>query len=797
MLSRSCDRRVVNDAVTSSTPVVRISTIQTSTIIGSMLAIITQNGTSLIDPTNFKNSSSNSFPTSSSLECFMNAWSPDNSQLYMANSSSIKRYTPSESLLEELYHGSDTVTCLAMKDKSSLLFFAAANKVWSLDCTESPGKVLSSLEPHKHTVTGISISNDGTLLASVSASAVFVHNLTLSSHTQLKGLPDKKPVNCCLFHQHSRRLLLGIGRDLFIYDTTRPGGSLKTVRIPGGGDIVGVAASPFSKTLVATVTCNGDVVLVDLDKDNGVLKTVNVKTPLTCCAFTAEGAAIYLGTESGKLLILDLRSLEKEPKSFTIGDGTDPIKAINVQRKFKSHRGDTASVKVKSSSTGVTTSSPQRPASSTRTASTSSVVAGSGVKSPVRVTVASKIRGGGGVTPKKKLFSPARTPLSEAKNLGLDAQLATSRSPTLSRRVKPLRLQRSEEQEENRESQARPPSPTSRGITELANARQRTKPTSSHKTGQDVGRLGLGSAPESISGHLAAMRVRSGPPSDGGPRDEGDRPKYTARRIISESAETGAIGRKLRSASTSDAHNKLSSSKAVNGIIVRTQQQQERRSTTPDNSDDRLDLSSPELPREPVTPVSLGKNPTKAPLASAACTGDGVLGLSSPEVAKWTKSKAQKGKGKEKVVEVKKTRFAQHPDDKESCGENGESEDEGSPEIVVDGRQDEELSLQVSPRRPTAAPAWLQSPHRPSAANMNVNAAAQDFLRNIVHDVMYDFQRETKAEMMGLHLDLVRMGRGWKQELREIMEEWNGEIQELKAENRRLKEENERLRRGY
>jgi len=62
-----------------------------------------------------------------------------------------------------------------------------------------------------------------------------------------------------------------------------------------------------------------------------ILKTVNVKTPLTCCAFTAEGAAIYLGTESGKLLILDLRSLEKEPKSFTIGDGGAPIKAINVQ----------------------------------------------------------------------------------------------------------------------------------------------------------------------------------------------------------------------------------------------------------------------------------------------------------------------------------------------------------------------------------------------------------------------------------------------------------------------------------
>ena len=40
---------------------------------------------------------------------------------------------------------------------------------------------------------------------------------------------------------------------------------------------------------------------------------------------------MYLGTESGRLLILDLRSLDKEPKSFTIGDGNALIKAINVQ----------------------------------------------------------------------------------------------------------------------------------------------------------------------------------------------------------------------------------------------------------------------------------------------------------------------------------------------------------------------------------------------------------------------------------------------------------------------------------
>ena len=56
---------------------------------------------------------------------------------------------------------------------------------------------------------------------------------------------------------------------------------------------------------------------------------------------------------------------------------------------------------------------------------------------------------------------------------------------------------------------------------------------------------------------------------------------------------------------------------------------------------------------------------------------------------------------------------------------------------------------------------------------------------------------KTKAEMMGLHLDLVRMGRGWRKEVRDALAEYASELRELREENRRLREENERLRRGY
>ena len=62
---------------------------------------------------------------------------------------------------------------------------------------------------------------------------------------------------------------------------------------------------------------------------------------------------------------------------------------------------------------------------------------------------------------------------------------------------------------------------------------------------------------------------------------------------------------------------------------------------------------------------------------------------------------------------------------------------------------------------------------------------------------MYDFRRETKSEIIGLHLDLVRMGRGWRKELCEALESWSEELKEIRRENELLRQENERLRRGY
>lgn len=63
-----------------------------------------------------------------------------------------------------------------------------------------------------------------------------------------------------------------------VYDTTRPSGPLKTIPMNDAttGDIVSVACSPFSKTLVAVASAGGSVGLVDLDKDKAYVRLRHV-----------------------------------------------------------------------------------------------------------------------------------------------------------------------------------------------------------------------------------------------------------------------------------------------------------------------------------------------------------------------------------------------------------------------------------------------------------------------------------------------------------------------------------------
>lgn len=434
-----------------------------------MLAISTTQALSLIDPGTLKIApssvlSGHAFPQTPTAS----VWSQDNSALFIAFQESIHLYSPSGVPISEIHSSEEPITCLIAKERGQIVIFGASNNVHILEHGSGVGKICQTLASHQSPVNSLSLSNDGTLLASTSLSTAHVHNLSMGSHTVLRGLPQSGQITTCAFHPHSRtRLLLGMGRQVLVYDTTRPSGPLKAVAMSdaSSGDIVALACSPFSKTLVVVATSGGSVGLVDLDKEKGcvclavlspigsnmqhsLFRTMNLKMPLTTATFSPEGAALYFGTENGKLLMVDLRALEKPPKCINIGEGGHRVECMSfqvslislslpsilipwdLQKKLKTgveSKGKmVASTSVKATEPlGTTTNATRRPLAIKVVSSPgrAHAKAGSSAGSPARLvrktTTAPSIRKAATPvkTPKpaeKRVFSPVRDPLNNS-----------------------------------------------------------------------------------------------------------------------------------------------------------------------------------------------------------------------------------------------------------------------------------------------------------------------------------------------------------------------------------------------
>jgi len=172
-----------------------------------------------------------------------------------------------------------------------------------------------------------------------------------------------------------------------------------------------------------------------------------------------------------------------------------------------------------------------------------------------------------------------------------------------------------------------------------------------------------------------------------------------------------------------------------------------------------------------------------------------ILGLGTPEVERWVQAGKPEERSKPEKRDIKgKGKTVGFQDELGDSDQGGDDDQDG---------EKHNLWMQISPRRPPpgvsssgsgSADSWTASP---AVGPSPGGSSAHELLKTIVQDVMYDFQRETKAEMMGLHLDLLRMGRGWKTELRTLMDEYVGDLRDLREENQRLRLENERLRRVY
>lgn len=261
-------------------------------------------------------------------------------------------------------------------------------------------------------------------------------------------------------------------------------------------------------------------------------------------------------------------------------------------------------------------------------------------------------------------------------------------------------------------------------------------------------------------------------------RKENVDPASTPRIALDPSASQPSVrdrdSVRTRKPSASTAHSTSSAKSRIRSVSGSTQRSgpsttQDLRSRTPSPS-----LPSPD--KEPVTPAATRQK------GKAREMGMNVLGLGTPEVQRWVEA------GEVKQAAGRKVGFA--ADEYQHTGDN-KNDDARDAEAAEDAG----MTMQISPRRTLPeSTSWAPVP---SPLRNTGTTPAHDLLHTVISDALFDFRRETKEDIVGLHLDLVRMGRGWRREMRDAMDEWRAELRTLKDENKLLREENERLRRGY
>ncbi|KIY71658.1 WD40 repeat-like protein [Cylindrobasidium torrendii FP15055 ss-10] len=778
-----------------------------------MLAIAVTDALAVVEPATVKKAPESVPTTVGNISAVASSvWTPNDHALYLCSAEGIRRWTSAADTLADVVTGRG-ISNVTTQDAETIIY-SSAESIHVFDLPSST--VTQTFSAHKSPVTSLSVSNDGSLLSSTSSDAIHVHNIAHGSHTVLRGFPIR---GGCLsaFSKHARtRLLVASGSQLAAYDTTRPSSPLRTITVgsPITGDIVAIACSPFSKTLVAAGTTMGYVGLVDLEKEKGLFRTVALNVSLTTLSFSPEGAALYAGTETGKVLIVDLRALDKAPKSITISQSGKRVESISVLPKNKAPGMSTATSK------SSTTTENHASSSSKGADSPSPITVRARVTSLSRRETHARKTSLSMSNPKKAMPPVPSKPLSPLSNSTSNVPFSPSRNtptkrPTASTPLKrgsignsTLRASLSRPENIDVLDAAKSPSLTAR-VRKSSILKPSTPPTERRRTISATPPRVASTSPPKVEEAARPPRLRTMSTMTG--RGSKPEPLPMPRR-------TRAISSVSRVGPPSPQHHltarvpKSSAPPTVYNRETETPSPMPPMPPIPGNMSamlsseplpSRLSTPSPELDgpipdiREPVTPLQRrGKSMS-------------VLGLGTPEVERWI----AKGDAKAKTVEF--VDLGDSEDDEDETKQKDEQEKMPMP-IVADPVQTDDdeplnadlqrarerkeelkrevsMEIQVSPaRRPqmTSMPTPVKSPLRHAGQ-------AQEFLKGVIGDAMFEYQRETKAQMMAMHLEMMGLKRGWRKELQDVMEQYVGDLKDLREENKRLREENERLRRGY
>ncbi|KIJ44383.1 hypothetical protein M422DRAFT_252391 [Sphaerobolus stellatus SS14] len=742
------------------------------------LAITTNTALSLTDGAFSKRqTNSNDFQTVfTQISPIAQTWSHDNQIIYVASSKAIHSFTPGKEDFTTVYQatkGSPLQPTLVSRDKSSIIFAQGSN-IQLLNVGITPAKVSGSLIGHSTPITSLSLSHDSTLLASSSASGTLcVHNLAHNSLTVLKGFSSGTSSKniICSFHPHTRtRLLIGSGKTLTVYDVSRPTAPIKSIQlaerdssgvIPSLGHVVAISCSPFSKGLTAVAFNSGSLALVDLEKERSLLKVLQLKVPIACMTFSTDGAFIILGTENGKIIIKEWKSSASDHRTLSIGAAKgERIMDLAIHRRINK----TPSAGSSPTATKITTTSLKpAPLGQQNPNQASPLPRPLPRPSPdptAKARIATPLKRTSSDTRVKRTFSPPKASTSDDEG-DISVQMDT------------LIGHKNEYKNENHPTEQRIPS-----------AKVRSASTTSSST--------VSGMKARLSPTISSQRTAKSPISS----------KTTTKTTISK--VTSPKSRKSSSpiSPTRQPASATSTQQVPSSHLAEGSRKKSVPSTTvPHRNESRNTTPALSLSRLPTPDLPSMDNPTPLWPRKPAQARPGI---STPDLDRWFEA----GQTKESRVKdggAKRVGFAALDDAQEpntpntaasqsteshniSERENKDSVEEGSsmtPSISISPMRRSQVypdSLQISPRRPT------------SAADSIPTSGVEVWMRTLMSDMVYDYRHEMKEDIKGLHLDLLRLGRNWKNELRLLMDEYVGDLRELREENTRLRKENERLR---
>ncbi|PVG02592.1 WD40 repeat-like protein [Serendipita vermifera] len=617
-------------------------------------------------------------------------------------SGSVEKYNNIEQQVVSIFASNDPIVSLLVKDTTTLVVGTKGN----VACVSIPnGETIGESTPVEGAIQSLCLSNDKDLLSIVTQDSVQIKNLS-TDNTFTLGL-GQSPTNFTLSQFHPRKpstLVVASDIQIFVFDTQKPDSPIKIIPLGTKQKVVGLIFIPNSKCPLAVALQEGDVHLLDLEKEKPLIRKIEFKRRLCSLDVSGDGTWILVGTEDGSILMQDIRLPGRSIRSLPI----QPGKAVRM----------IASQKITGPSSGTTT---DKTNTATNKAGREQTTVSRAITNNVTTRTTRALSGASATLKKEPANGSNGTVLTAGSTLRgkrIEEALASPKPA-----AKPLDTASTEKFSQTRKGG----SPTSR-ITKPGSPRPISRRTS---TGTSAGSPALSSHSATRTVPLRKVRVSF------------DKLPYTPSKSPADSKATTE-----RSPSPD-----LPTAEDMSAVFQQP-----------------VDIP-PILPSDAEDDNSTTMEPFSTPATKLGNTPD-ISVANTANTTNTTNTKGHRKTGSITTSAINKANRSNH------LSPTTPSKSKGPHDRLKAG------TMQLSPRR---------SPAMPPLSQVN----AQELLRNMIREVMFEQQEEVKEELRGMHLDLVKMGRTWKNDLRSLMEEYVGDFKALRLENEILRAENDRLRRGY